>query len=534
MTQEISAFIQKHEQTIEPLYKDYSLKIWELSTAASDEREKALIEAKERYLRVYNSKEEFQELRAWRNREAELPDIEARQLRLIYDLYVPNQIDPAILSDIVRRETEIETDFNTFRASFENGHASDNQLRDILKSERNVERRRAAWQATKEVGQVMAPKLLELVTIRNQEANKLGYSDYYSMMFELQELDEAWVFSLFDRLDDMSKPAFVQMKTDLDARLKNAYGLNEPESYPWLYADPFFQEFPSAGVNDSLDEVFQSQNVEQLTNAHYSSIGLNITELLASADLYERDGKSQHAFCLDVDHNGDVRVLCNIQKNERWMSTMLHEFGHAVYDRYNDPALPFTLRMPAHILTTEAIAMLNGRMSKDPLWLARIAGVPESEARRLSTSAFKTLRSEMLIFLRWALTLVRFEREMYRNPQQNLNRLWWEYVSRYQLVTPPSNRDLPDWASKIHLATSPAYYQNYVLGELMASQLLSFIQQDVVKKEEYAGNPAVGHYLVEKIFRPGARYPWNELVKRATGQDLSVEYFTRQFVSTPA
>ena len=78
---------------------------------------------------------------------------------------------------------------------------------------------------------------------------------------------------------------------------------------------------------------------------------------------------------MDMDHEGDVRVLCNIQKNERWMSTMLHEFGHAVYDKYNDLSLPFLLRMPAHMLTTEAIAMLNGRMSKSPEWLMKIAGL---------------------------------------------------------------------------------------------------------------------------------------------------------------
>ena len=97
--------------------------------------------------------------------------------------------------------------------------------------------------------------------------------------------------------------------------------------------------------------------------------------MLARADLYEREGKSQHAFCMDVDHEGDVRVLCNIRKNERWMSTMLHEFGHAVYDKYNDRTLPFLLRTPAHTLTTEAIAMLNGRMSKSPEWLTKIAGI---------------------------------------------------------------------------------------------------------------------------------------------------------------
>ena len=81
------------------------------------------------------------------------------------------------------------------------------------------------------------------------------------------------------------------------------------------------------------------------------------------------------------------------------------------------------------------------------------------------------------------LLLVRFERELYRNSGQNLNRLWWEYVERFQNVTSPPDRDLPDWASKNHLATSPVYYQNYVLGELMASQTLDYIQRVVVKSE---------------------------------------------------
>jgi peptidyl-dipeptidase A len=160
----------------------------------------------------------------------------------------------------------------------------------------------------------------------------------------------------------------------------------------------------------------------------------------------------------------------------------------------------------------------------------KIAGLSAADAEGASAVAFKTLRSEMLIFLRWAITLVRFERELYRNSGQNLNRLWWEYVERFQKVTPPPNRDLSDWASKNHLATSPVYYQNYVLGELMASQTLQYLHRAVVKSESYVGNPAVGGFLVEKIFKPGARYDWNTMLKRATGEELSPNYFVAQFV----
>ncbi|GAH77922.1 unnamed protein product, partial [marine sediment metagenome] len=79
--------------------------------------------------------------------------------------------------------------------------------------------------------------------------------------------------------------------------------------------------------------------------------------ILANSDLYEREGKNPHAFCTDIDKEGDVRILCNLKNNEGWMETLLHELGHAVYDKYQAPQVPYLLRRPAHIFTTEAIAM---------------------------------------------------------------------------------------------------------------------------------------------------------------------------------
>jgi len=531
MSAEVTSYLRQHQKTIEPLHKDYSLRFWDLSLAGNNrEFEKALVESKERYLKVYNNREEFRQLREWKHADLQLDEFDGRLLKLVHDAFLPNQIDEHVLREIVERETQIENLFNTFRANFDGDNVSDNQLRDILRDETDINRRRRAWEASKQIGHEIAPQLLELVAIRNREARNLGYADYYAMMFELQEIDEQWVFSLFDRLEQLSDAAFTAMKAELDSALKEKYGITDGESYPWLYSDPFFQEFPSAGASESLDDVFKDANIEALTRSHYESIGLDIVDLLGRADLYEREGKSQHAFCMDVDHEGDVRVLCNIRKNERWMSTMLHEFGHAVYDKYNDRILPFLLRTPAHTLTTEAIAMLNGRMSKNTEWLIKIGGLSSGEAQRVSAAAFKSLRSEMLIFLRWAITLVRFERELYRNAGQNLNELWWEFVARFQKVTPPPDRSRSDWASKNHLATSPVYYQNYVLGELMASQLLQHIHKQVVKSESYVGDRAAGGFLVGKVFKPGARYDWNTMLRKATGEDLNPTHFIAQFV----
>ena len=59
-----------------------------------------------------------------------------------------------------------------------------------------------------------------------------------------------------------------------------------------------------------------------------------------------------------------MRILTNIRPNDYWMDTVLHELGHAVYSKYLGADLPYLLRTDAHTLTTEAIAMMFGRLTQ--------------------------------------------------------------------------------------------------------------------------------------------------------------------------
>ena len=150
---------------------------------------------------------------------------------------------------------------------------------------------------------------------------------------------------------------------------------------------------------------------------------------------------------------------------------MLHEFGHAVYDRECDRALPWLVRGAAHSLTTEGIAMLFGRLTRDPAWLAEVAGIAPDTIETLRPRLHAARRAGLLVFARWVLVMTNFERQLYADPDADLDTLWWDLVERYQQVRRPDDRHEPDWASKIHLAAAPVYYQNYLYGELFASQL---------------------------------------------------------------
>jgi peptidyl-dipeptidase A len=271
-----------------------------------------------------------------------------------------------------------------------------------------------------------------------------------------------------------------------------------------------------------------------LTADFYRGIGLPVDDVLARSDLYEKKGKVPHAFCTDIDRAGDVRVLCNIVPNNYWASTMLHEFGHSVYSSKNIPrTLPYVLRMEAHILTTEGVAMMFERLSKRRAFLEKM-GLKVADGKQFDEAAAKSLRYQLLIFSRWCQVMLRFEKSMYEKPDQDLNKLWWDLVEKYQLVKRPEGRNAPDYASKIHIVSAPVYYHNYMMGELFASQVHHAIARDVYKGADpdtvfYAGNKEVGEFMKKRVFVPGKTLSWNELTKHATGEPLKAKAFAADF-----
>jgi peptidyl-dipeptidase A len=129
--------------------------------------------------------------------------------------------------------------------------------------------------------------------------------------------------------------------------------------------------------------------------------------------------------------------------------------------------------------------------------------------------------------------MVRFERALYADPEADLDGLWWNLVERYQSVSRPSGRRGEDWATKIHIVSTPVYYHNYVLGEMLASQLLEAVLAHLGEADgdegTIVGQTSVGAFLADRVFSRGASLPWPDLVVGATGSPLSVESFVRQF-----
>ena len=529
-----AAFIKAHVDLIRPLEIASGMAWWNANISGKDEDFKKKEDAQNKIDEALAKKDAFAKLKALKEAKGQITDkLVVRQIELLYLQYHEKQVDGEVLKKIAAKANAVEQTFNVYRAKVDGTEIPDSKVRATLKDSLDSGLRKKVWEASKGVGEQVEADLKELVSLRNSSAKELGYANFHEMTLAGNEQDGKELISLFDELDDLTRQPFLAAKADIDKRLAAKLKVGEKDLMPWHYHDPFFQESPAV-FDANLDAPFAKVDIQKLCATFYSGIGLPIDRVLAKSDLVEKRGKSPHAFCTDIDREGDVRVLANIMPNEYWMGTMLHELGHAVYSSLNIPqTMPYVLRGEAHILTTEGVAMQFERFSKSRAWLEKM-GVKIENPAAFHNAAIKVQANQLLIFSRWCQVMLRFEKGMYENPAQDLNALWWELVEKYQGVKKPAGRNAPDYASKIHICSAPVYYHNYMMGQLFASQVHHTIAKEVYAGASpagvlYIGDKKVGEFMKAKVFAPGRSLSWKELTKFATGAELNAQAFAADF-----
>tara|TARA_B100000530_G_scaffold320551_1_gene253977 strand:+ start:3446 stop:5050 length:1605 start_codon:yes stop_codon:yes gene_type:complete len=533
MLKDIKKFLAEEEKFSKPLWKATALAWWGKETTGEENYSEIAQVLSETLEKRAASPERFSKIKNWYSQIDKIDDSDVR--RIIESLYlgaIGSQKNDEEISKTVKLGLQISSDYVKHRGIVDGEEKSSNDLSDILKQSSDNSLSEKAWKATKTIGEKVEGKLLDLVETRNSSAKRMGFKNYYSMRLITQEVNEDFLFNLLDELDELTREPFLAHKRKYDSERAQRYNINKDEIMPWHYENPYFQSVPfDTSVGDKWFVGKEDDCLEKLAIETFDSCGLDIRSSIEKSDLYEREGKSQHAFCLGVDDpNGDVRVLCNLRNNLTWGDTVLHEYGHAIYDLLATENLPWFLQGPAHINSTEAIAMIFGRQALRPEWLIDFLEAPSNEVNDAAVQLVNSQRFKMLAFSRWEQVMCRFEKELYSNPKQDLNQLWWDLKEEYQDVRKPKGRNKPDWAAKNHIATAPVYYHNYMLGEMTASQL----EHDIIKKtgSGLLKNKKAGKYLAN-MFSFGSRLKWDDLVKEITGEELSPRCWAEDFAKAP-
>ena len=119
--------------------------------------------------------------------------------------------------------------------------------------------------------------------------------------------------------------------------------------------------------------------------------------------------------------------------------------------------------------------------------------------------------------------IINFEKEMYKNPEQDLKKLWHDMKVKYQMRSEKEDLD-NGWATIPHFLSHPAYYQNYFRATIIKAQMYNYL---VSKLGNLTENKLTAKVLNEELFKYGMSLDENELIKIFTGKKLSVEDFLK-------
>lgn len=531
-------FIAGYEANIRPLEIKAATLWWDANITGKEETFQAKEVAENQLDEALADPKAFAELKAIQKAKPSDPLL-ARQIDLLVLGYTPKQVDPALLKQMTAKSNVCEKTFSRFRANVAGKELTDNEVREILRTSHDPKQRQEAWSASKAVGRLVEADFKVLVGLRNKAARQLGYPDYHVMQLAISEQDQSEVVKLFDQLDSLTREPFRKAKAEIDAILAKNCGIAVGDLRPWHYHDPFCQESPAIfGDTKAIEAAYAKIDVVRANRDFYAGIGMPIDDVLARSDLFEKPGKNAHAFCSDIDRAGDVRIFCNIKPTHQWLATTLHELGHATYASTYIPAtMPYLLRTDANMLCTEGVAMMFENQADNAHWLITL-GANVQNPDEFNRTMAKIRRNKQLIFSRWCQVMLRFEKSLYANPDQDLNKLWWDLVEKYQEIKRPEGRNEPDFAAKLHVIMAPAYYQNYMLGELFSSQVRRTIAREVFPGVDpsafnFAGTKGVGQFMIKKVYAPGRSLHWNELTRQATGEPLNPKSFAADLQAAP-
>ncbi len=419
------------------------------------------------------------------------------------------------LKELRNKENEIAQKYNSYVLKIDDKEVSRVDIQKILQTEPNTEIRKKAYEANIKAADLIAEDLKEFVKMRNTFALKKGFDNYFE--YKLAEDYEVDLNDLSDLLDEVyskSKDVIKNIISEKQNELKKFFNIDKLEPYHYGF---LLDNDPTKKVNECFKD---GEQIVEISKKTYNNMGYDVDKLIEDGkltlDLFPRKGKNTHGFCFDIDAGLDARILANLTNNTHSLDTLNHEMGHCVYALRISRDLPFIDRQ-TYPAMTEAVAMMMGDIQKRENILANI--VPENIIKDFK----QTFRKDEANFIAHSQVIINFEKEMYKNPNQDLKKLWHDLKVKYQLRDEDETLD-NGWASIPHYLSHPAYYQNYFRATLIKAQIYNYLLDKLGNITE---NKNTSSFLAENLFQYGTSMEENELIEKLTGKKLSADDFVK-------
>ena len=213
---EVTNFLNGIQDSLQVLRTRSALAQWNGSITGKDEDFEEGNLADFEMTKYLSNKEVFTKLKEYKvlADNGEIKDeVLKRQLQLIYNNFLANQADTALLNKIITKVTEITKIYGSYRAEYKGKKLNDNEVEEILKTSTYSKMLQNVWESHKMIGELVEKDLIELVKLRNQLAQSLGFKNFHSMQLKLVGgLDADEVTALLDQLDSTTAKSLQSSK----------------------------------------------------------------------------------------------------------------------------------------------------------------------------------------------------------------------------------------------------------------------------------------------------------------------------------
>jgi peptidyl-dipeptidase A len=473
---------------------------------------------------------------------AELSEITVRQLEwVLLNAAEGPMTNPALVEARVAAETQQASTLNSFEFKLHDRPVTVNEIDELLRTSRDLEERRAVWEASKQSGPALKPGLIKLRDLRNGVAREVGYSDYFALQMAAYGMTAEEMVKLNDNFMRDLRPLYLQLHTWVKHELAKRYNQPVPKRIPAHWIDNrWSQEWNGLVEAADFDPLFKGRSAEWVVKtAEQFFVGLGFDPLPATfwqkSDLYPVPAdstrkKNTHASCWHLDLASDIRSLMSVEPDAQWFGTTHHELGHAYYFMsYTRPDVPPLVRNSANPGFHEGMAEIGGMACWQEAYLRQTGVLPADRKIDAIPLLLNDALTNGVAFIFWSSgTMTHWEADVYARglPTDQWNARWWQYVRDFQGVEPPTPRgeEWCDAATKTHINDTPCYYPNYAFATVLKFQLHDHIARSILKQPpqtcNYAGNKQVGAFL-RGIMEKGAGGDWRRLLRETTGEELS-------------
>ena len=481
----------------------------------------------------------------------ELPYDTRRKLNLIkLGLTTPGPSDPAMTAELARIAAELEAMYGSGKYC-PPGATGDacldiNEISNVMRTSRDPKKVLDVWQGWHTVSPPMRDKFTRFVSIMNQGARELGYSDTGALWRSNYDMPPDAFAAEMDRLWNQVKPLYDSLHCYVRANLSKKYGADvvAPDGPipAHLLGNIWAQEWgniydvvapPKSSAGYDLTKILEKRkDIDALEMVRYgerffTSLGfekLPQTFWERSMFVQPRDREVVcHASAWDIDNLDDLRLKMCIEKTAEDFTTIHHELGHNFYQRAYKHQ-PFLYKNSANDGFHEAVGDTIA-LSVTPAYLVKVGLLDKEPPASADIPLLLRDALDKIAFLPFGLLMDKWRWGVFSGQiaPADYNKAWWQLRTQYQGIAPTGTRgeEFFDPGAKYHIAANVPYAR-YFLARILQFQF----HRSLCETSGYKGplnrcsifeNKEAGARLA-KTLEMGASRPWPDALEALTGQ----------------